>query len=69
MIIANGLNTIKKKSKRKNKKDLIEGLQASKNLTVINLQYVDDTILFGKTSITQAMMVKLMLSNFVRIEG
>lgn len=44
-LVADGLNRLVKKE---TKEGLIEGLHTSKNISIINLQYADDTILFGR---------------------
>lgn len=45
-----GLNTITSKAVERK---LIKGLNASKNVTINNLQYTDYTILFGQPTIQQ----------------
>lgn len=43
---------------------LLAGISGSNSVTIINLQHVDDTLLFGNTDIRQGIMLKWILCCF-----
>ena len=52
------------------KEDLLKGLGCSDNANVVkNLQYADDTLVFGQESITQSVVLKWVLHCFEKWSG
>lgn len=60
-LVADGLNATIQKAK---KRGLIKGLHASKKVFIINLQYADDTILFERVDIGEAIVWKWIIHIF-----
>lgn len=44
--------------------EIIEALHASRNISIINLQYADNTLLFGRFKMDQAIQLKWILHMF-----
>lgn len=55
ILIADGLNSILQKLKEKEE---IEGLAGAPNMSFVNLQYADDTLIFGQGNIREAITIK-----------
>lgn len=60
-LVADGLDKPFNKAKEEK---LIEGLNASRKIKITNLQYADDTILFGQPDIEQTIIIKWILKTF-----
>lgn len=54
-LVADVLNMMISKAREEG---ILQGLAASNNIAITNLQYTDDTIIFGTYSITQAIIIK-----------
>lgn len=61
VLVADGFNKIIRKAE---KLKLVEGLRGAPHATYINLQYADDTLLFGTDNIKNAIVIKWLLCCF-----
>lgn len=61
VLVANGLSRMITKAREVK---LLEGINGSKSIKLINLQYADDTLLFGTTDIRQGIELKWILCCF-----
>lgn len=63
VLVADGMNKLPRKAEDSN---LISGLARSNTMSFINLQYADDTLLFGNCDIKQAFILKWIMTYALR---